>query len=108
MALTGTLTDDKPMAAVTCPAKDCGVEYMVPRHIHLQALAGGKARDIWCPNGHRWSWTESEADRLRKRVTTLEADLIAARARADTFEGQATRNWKTAIYWKGIAHRRRK
>lgn len=65
----------------------CGVVFAMPEHMRARAQENGNS--FYCPNGHSQSYSESESDRLRKkldeqtRVATREAQR-AANAEAET------------------------
>lgn len=54
-----------------CPA--CGVRFGVPTG--YTANRRKDKRSFWCPNGHSMSYTESEADRLRRERDRLQQQL---------------------------------
>lgn len=69
----------------------CDIEFHVPRRWldHKASTAG----DVWCPNGHRLSYTESDADRLRRERDLLkqaqariEDEKRQERERADSLQ----------------------
>ena len=84
-----------------CPNKSCGVAHAIPRHIYDQARRYGKDRPVYCPNGHTWWYTETDLERAQAKAARLQVER-------DDFERAYLRQSKTARYWKGIAHRRRK
>lgn len=61
-----------------CPS--CFIEYAVPKALLAKKLSDGG--DWWCPNGHRISYTESAADKLRKERDKLKREKEAAEAAA--------------------------
>lgn len=86
------------MITIVCCDKKCGVAFGLPEHIYNQAR-NEPSRWFQCPNGHEQHYTESEAERLKRRVADLEIKLAES-------QSQRLRNWRTANYWKGIAHRK--
>lgn len=48
-----------------CPS--CGIVYGIPQSFADDCRASG--RRYWCPNGHNLGWKETEADKLRKKLT---------------------------------------
>ncbi len=89
-----------------CIAKKCGAYFFAPVHVDAQARAN-KDREIWCPGcGTPFVWRRNEADELREKMDRLERELHAANERALYHDERATKNWRTAIYWKGRAHRK--
>ena len=59
-----TYTETVVLQEDTC--KSCGITFAVPQRF-LEGLqqTGGY---YYCPNGHKWGWGESEAQRLRKQL----------------------------------------
>lgn len=106
MSLTGIISDQHPMVTVTCSRAECGVEYLIPRHIYQQARELGDKRTIHCPNGHACHYAVSEAQRLRKRVDELERHLANALADGASARSHLTVAGRRTAYWKGIAHRK--
>jgi septal ring factor EnvC (AmiA/AmiB activator) len=45
--------------------------------------------DFWCPNGHKLSYTETDADRLRDELARAKTDLLRAREARDSAERSA-------------------
>lgn len=108
MPLNGVLTDPAPMVTVACAHAECGLEYMIPRHVYEQARELGERRKLHCPNGHRWHYSLSEAHRLKKDVERLQGELARVHEYADQRGNDAVRLSKLVSYWKGQAHRRRR
>lgn len=44
----------------------CGIRFAVPPEFISNCRAN--AGHLYCPNGHRLGWSESDADRLRKKL----------------------------------------
>ena len=106
MSLIGALSDNSPVVTVTCPREDCGIEYLIPRHIYAQARDLGEKRNVWCPNGHRWNYTVSETERQKKRADQLEQSLANALGESNSARQRLVVANRRAAYWKGIAHRK--
>lgn len=67
---------------VTIECYKCGIVFAVDR-----ALQGNWRRDKtewYCPNGHAQSYTESEADRLRKQLDAAKRDAEWQKQRAES------------------------
>lgn len=92
-------------AYVTCCDLKCGVGYYIPRYMHTQAVDNGRTRTLYCPNGHSWIYTRSEADGLRDRVTSLEKELIAQRDCREKNWQEVVKQQRLVAYWKGIVTR---
>ena len=75
----------------------CGVPFGLSKEYKDDIVKRGKS--FWCPNGHKLCYvTETEEDRLRKRVERLEnrnhglqSDLESAGRRAAALRGVVTR-----------------
>src|SRR6266568_3101123 len=95
--MTRTYTETVVLEEVTC--KSCGITHAVPQRL-LEGLqqTGGY---YYCPNGHRWGWGESDADRLRQQLKAeqgqrkkVEAQLVAAQDQLQATEREALRHKK--------------
>lgn len=80
----------------TLDCATCGVVFGIDRRFIAQRRKDG--RDFYCPNGHSLSFKESDADRLRRRVKSLEAQTTherdqrqAAERSARAYKGQVTK-----------------
>ena len=80
-----------------CPS--CGIVYGIPRQFADQIKAQGS--HYYCPNGHRLSWRQSDADRERKRAERAEREASAARDTARRWRDNADRERRSAIAYKG-------
>lgn len=58
----------------------CGIPYAVPADWIKQRRS--ESGDIHCPNGCRRTWSESDADRLRKQLEARERELREAKCDA--------------------------
>jgi hypothetical protein len=83
---------------------DCGIEFHVPSAFHRACFSNSR-KTFYCPNGHGQSYTQTEADILRRERDRLKQDaarmddeLRAARAEAEAQKRQATA-------FKGVATR---
>lgn len=56
----------------TC--KSCGIVYLVPKSFDDGMRQAGPRGTWYCPNGHSWSYTESEADKIRRERDRLKQD----------------------------------
>lgn len=80
---------------ITCSNMKCGVPFTVPEHVYHQAQYHGEKRTLWCPScGFSMAYQETEADRLKVRVSSLTADLEYTR-------NSRARAWRQVAYWKG-------
>lgn len=63
---------------ITCGT--CGILHAVPMDwiYERRKMAG----DIYCPNGCKRTWSESEAQRLQKQLTVKEMELRAEKCKA--------------------------
>lgn len=83
----------------------CGIAFAVPddlldnAHNHRQA--------IFCPQGHRCVWKETEADRQRKRAEQLERRLRSTEDTAQRWRANAEQERRSAAAYKGHLTRMR-
>jgi hypothetical protein len=84
-----------------CPA--CFVLHAIPKRMERERLADGGS--VFCPNGHKWHFTVTEVDKLKKqladakqtrewldgRLTHEQDQRRAAERSASAYKGQATR-----------------
>lgn len=71
-------------AFVTITCYKCGVIFAVD-----DGLKSNWQRDkteFFCPNGHGQSYTESEADRLKRELTTAQRDRDFQKSRAESLD----------------------
>lgn len=108
MSLNGLVTDSQAMMKETCPTDGCGLEYFIPRHIYEQARLLGSEGWVWCPNGHRWRYMESEADKQKKRVDELQQRLATVLGEAASARSRLTVAQRQVAYWKGRARQKAK
>ena len=78
-----------------CPA--CGVIYGITEEFARMKQAAGES--YVCPNGHRLSWKDSEADVLRRHLASANQDAEWYKARHAEAEGslRATRGVVTKL-----------
>jgi hypothetical protein len=71
------LEDPRFLVTETCCV--CGVEFAMPSE--LQASRKSDLKEFYCPNGHSQTYTESEAQRLTKKLAKaqhrLESEALA-------------------------------
>lgn len=91
-----------------CIDPTCGVVFYAPEHIEQQAVRIGEKRTVTCPNGHGYHYQQSEADKLKDKVTRLEREVAAAIDARTANARLAEHQRRVAIYWKGIATRRKR
>jgi hypothetical protein len=71
MSTTAALQLTRDFEHTTC--RDCGVEYWLPAlFLEYRREKGGT---WYCPNGHSWSFTETEVARLKKLVEAKEREV---------------------------------
>jgi hypothetical protein len=88
-----TVDTTETLEALSCC--NCGVLFAFP--VSLVSARRKDGQNFWCPNGHRQLFTETEADRLRKRLAAAEASVTSWRDQARAAEGslRATRGQLT-------------
>ncbi len=67
---TLTVTGTTELITETCIS--CGVLFAMPDELKRHRIENKKS--FYCPNGHSMSYTESEADRLRRQLKNAKAD----------------------------------
>lgn len=98
-----TLEHTDTLVVHECPS--CFVLHAIPQDMHDRRLADGK--DVWCPNGHRWVFTDPEVDRLKRKLKAAEQSRDAAQARATHEADQRKAAERSAAAYKGQATRLR-
>lgn len=88
-----------------CCDVTCGVVFGLPQHVNAQARALGMARTFSCPNGHKQGYQETEVDRLKKRVVSLEAGEEGSNARYHRMEEEADRQQRRIVSLRGVITR---
>lgn len=71
-----TLEYTETLKVTTCW---CGIHFAIPTNLLRNAHDHGT--QVHCPLGHTFGWTETEADRQRKRAEKAEAQAAEARRR---------------------------
>ena len=66
-----------------CPA--CGTLYAAPKALMDQRR--NEAGNVWCPNGHKLGWKDTEADILRRRLASATQDVAFYKERTAETEG---------------------
>ena len=82
-----------------CPMQGCGIVYGIPQEFADSLSASGGA--YYCPNGHRLSWSETDADRERKRADRAEQQARAARDSEEFHRQRAAAERRSAAAFKG-------
>lgn len=77
----------------------CAIPFAIPEALHNALIDSGNS--FYCPNGHHISYTESEANKLRKRLEREQNER--ARVAAERDQAQAS-----ARAQKGVATKARK
>lgn len=74
----------------------CGVAFGMDDYLYGRRIKDG--RDFWCTNGHKQSYCETEADRLRRerdrlkqQIASKEDEIEFQQRRAAAFQGQVTK-----------------
>lgn len=88
--MTTSITYSATLVSVECG--NCGIPFGLPTNLRDARYADGGG--FYCPNGHRISWSETEADRLRKKLD--EAELTATRRLASIDRLKAERDHEKA------------
>ena len=86
-----------------CPS--CGIVYGVPEYFAnaLREVGGG----YYCPNGHRLRWSETDADKERKRAERAERELRFSQDALTREQDRAERERRTAVALRGHLTRMR-
>jgi hypothetical protein len=82
----------------------CGVPFAIPRPLYNE-LRADSDRWFWCVNGHRQHYTESEADRLKRKLSAAQRRADSAESAARLQRGRAERAERSASAYKGVATR---
>jgi uncharacterized Zn finger protein (UPF0148 family) len=86
-----------------CP--DCGILHGIPEEFKDRKAEGGGT--IYCPNGHKWHFTELEVTKQRKRAEQAESALRMTRISRDAARDQAQAAHRSASAYKGVATKMR-
>jgi hypothetical protein len=92
------------LTAVTCC--NCGVVFGI--EVSHQRRLRESGEWFHCPNGHRQHYTESEADRLRKRLAAVERSRDWANTSAQAARDQADAERRSHAATKGQLTKARK
>lgn len=76
--MSAVFSYEQQLEATSCCV--CGIQFGVPPY--FIANARKNAGSLYCPNGHRLGWSETEAEKLRKQ-------LDAERNRVEFFKREA-------------------
>lgn len=97
-----TMTYSETLAVTHCW---CGIALAIPENLLRHAHNDGQV--VYCPLGHQFSWSETEAKRLKKRLeqeerraSSLMAQLDQEKASHRSTKGQLTKAKKRAA--KGV------
>ena len=74
MTVTTTFIQTEIFNVIDCP--DCGMLFAITNQFENRKRKDGKS--FYCPAGHSMSYSESEADRLRKQLNQSKGDLATA------------------------------
>ena len=77
----------------------CGVVFAITTEYEGRRRHDGGT--FQCPNGHGNAWSESEAERQRKRAETAERALKYARSARDAARDQAAAAERSAVAYRG-------
>lgn len=92
-----TYSVDVELVVHACPM--CGIVYGIPSDFRDRCYRNGER--YYCPNGHSLGWSETEADRQRKRAQEAERVATRERDRRVDAEINAEHERRTAIAYKG-------
>lgn len=80
-----------------CPV--CGVIYGLPKDFNDARYRNGGS--VWCPNGDRLGWNQTDADRQRERAEAAEKRAASAERAARYQREEAARERRTASALRG-------
>lgn len=89
-----------------CPSEGCGIVYGIPKEFADSLHANGGS--YYCPNGHRLSWRETDADRLRKKLNAAERRAESSEQAARYQREQRLRIERSNIALRGHLTRMRR
>ena len=98
-----TLQYTETLQVVSCW---CGMALAIPSNLYRHAKDYGST--VYCPLGHQFSWTETEADRLRKKLEATEAQRDRARQRERAERDLKEDTQRRLIAQKGATTKARK
>lgn len=91
------------MVGITCC--NCGVEFSMTDALYRFRRADKGM--FYCPNGHIQSYTESEADRLRKEVDSLRQSRVGWMNTVQELENTIEKLNRSIRAYKGIIARKK-
>lgn len=100
-----TIEQSLSLEVMTCPM--CGIVHAIPEDFADQLRSQGRPAHYYCPNGHDLGWSESEADRERKRAEQAERRLRYAEDTAKRWRVNAEAGRRSAAAYKGHLTRAR-
>lgn len=103
---TWTYGPSVDLVVVSCP--ECGIVHAIPKDFRDAIAAAGRPSHYYCPNGHDLGWSESEADRQRKRAEQLQRRLSSQEDTARRWQANAEAERRSAIAYKGHLTRMRR
>jgi hypothetical protein len=65
----------------------CEIPFAIPSDLLTRAQSDGS--DFWCPNGHKISYSETEEQRLRKKLTAEQAAREREKAARERAQAEA-------------------
>jgi hypothetical protein len=87
------------LEVMDCPV--CGIVYGLPKEFADDLRRQGRPAHYYCPNGHDLGWSESDADRQRKRADRAEREAERARRRGDDWMEEAEKARRSTAAYKG-------
>jgi hypothetical protein len=84
---------------------NCSVVFAIPERMRAERYANGGS--FYCPNGHSLGWSETDADRERKKVKQLECRLDREETHRRAVQDQLDAEKRTAAAYKGHLTRMR-
>lgn len=92
------------LVVISCA--NCGVPFGMPRNLNKQRREDGS--DFWCVNGHANVYRDTEADKLKRKLTAAERRADAAEATARTQRKRAVAAEGSNRALRGVVTRERK
>jgi hypothetical protein len=80
-----TFNETVTLEKIVCGS--CGITFAMPETMLVARRK--EAGSFYCPNGHRWGWKETEADRLRKQLE--ETQIALRKSKCETLNEQTKR-----------------
>lgn len=94
--MTGTLQHTTTLTITSCW---CGISQAIPDSLYREARDNGTS--VFCPLGHKWTFTETELDRTKRRLSQMQADSRNGWAAAGAARDQAQAAERTARALRG-------